>query len=107
MLSGIILWQVPQVLERIRPRWIATTLRCLDQWLTWGVVGLAIGLALGANTVAVWLVAIGMFAFLAYLSVHGPARRATEGALFAAGSVFMVAWIVGFIIRGIVSETLL
>ena len=94
-------------MERIRLPWLAATLRRVDHWVSWGVVGLAIGLALGANSVAVWLVAIGMFAFLAYLSAHGPARRATEGALFATGPVFMVAWIVGFIIRGIVSETLL
>ena len=95
------------MMERIRPRWLATTLRCLDQWLTWGVVGLAIGLALGAGDAAIWLVAIGMFAFLAYLAVHGPARRETEGTLFAAGPVFMIAWIAGFAIRGIAIETLL
>ena len=94
-------------MDRIKPVWLAAAVRRVDHWISWGVVGLAIGLALGAGDVAIWLVAAGMFAFLAYLAAHGPARRATEGALFAAGPVFMIAWIVGFAIRGIVSETLL
>ena len=67
-----------------------------------GVVGFAIGLALGVNTISVWLVAIGMGLFVAYLALHGPARRETEGALFAAGGVFMIAWIAGFVVRGLV-----
>ena len=48
-----------------------------------------------------WLVAIGMGVFIAYVALHGPARRETEGALFATGGVFMMAWIVGFVARGL------
>ena len=88
--------------ERIRPPWLAATLRRLDSWITWGVVGFVIGLALGVNSVSVWLVAIGMGLFIAYLALHGPARRETEGALFASGGVFMITWIVGFVVRGLV-----
>ena len=77
-------------------------LRRLDSWVTWGVVGFAIGMALGVNTISVWLVAIGLGVFIAYLALHGPARRETEGSLFASGGVFMIAWMIGFIARGLV-----
>lgn len=87
--------------ERFGPPWVAATLRRLDSWITWGVVGFVIGLALGVNSVSVWLVAIGMGVFIAYVALHGPARRETEGALFATGGVFMMAWIVGFVARGL------
>lgn len=87
--------------DRIRPPWLAATLRRLDSWISWGVVGFVIGLALGVNTLSVWLVAIGMGLFVANLALHGPARRETEGALFASGGVFMVAWIAGFVVRGL------
>ena len=87
--------------ERFGPPWVAATLRLLDSWITWGVVGFVIGLALGVNSVSVWLVAIGMGVFIAYVALHGPARRETEGALFATGGVFMMAWIVGFVARGL------
>ena len=76
-------------------------LRRLDSWVTWGVVGFAIGMALGVNTISVWLVAIGLGVFIAYLALHGPARRETEGSLFASGGVFMIAWMLGFIARGL------
>ena len=49
-----------------------------------------------------WLVAIGLGAFLVYLSMHGPAKRETEGSLFASGGVFMMGWIVGFVVNGLV-----
>lgn len=74
----------------------------LDSWVTWGVVGIAIGLALGVNTASVWLVAVGLVGFLVYLAKHGPARQETEGGLFAAGGVFMMGWLLGFVIRGLV-----
>ncbi|MDP6452590.1 MAG: hypothetical protein QF898_04705 [SAR202 cluster bacterium] len=74
----------------------------LDSWITWGVAGLIIGVALGVNTASVWLVAIGLGGFLVYLSVHGPAKRETEGSLFAAGGVFMMGWLIGFVIHGLI-----
>ena len=74
----------------------------LDSWITWGIVGVIIGLSLGVNTASVWLVAIGLGGFLVYLSVHGPAKWETEGSLFAAGGVFMMGWTLGFVVRGLV-----
>jgi hypothetical protein len=47
--------------------------------------------------------AIGLGGFLAYLRLHGPARPETEGRLFAAGPTFIVAWVVGFVVHGLVS----
>ena len=74
----------------------------LDSWITWGVVGAIVGFALGVNTASVWLVAAGLGGFLVYLGVHGDARRETEGSLFAAGGVFMMGWMLGFVVRGLV-----
>ena len=65
-------------------------------------MGFAIGLALGVNDISVWLVAAGLGLFVVYLALHGPARRETEGALFASGGVFMMAWVAGFVVRGLV-----
>ena len=91
------------MLARIQESRISTVLRKLDSWVTWGVVGFIVGLALGVNDLSVWLVAIGLGLFIAYLALHGPAKRETEGSLFAAGGVFMTAWIVGFVVRGLLS----
>ena len=71
------------------------------------MVGVVIGAALGVNQTSVVLVAVGLGAFIAYLSLHGPARRETEGRLFASGGVFMIAWLLGFVIRGLVKGLLL
>ena len=91
------------MLARIQESRISTVLRKLDSWITWGVVGFIVGLALGVNDLSVWLVAIGLGLFIAYLALHGPAKRETEGSLFAAGGVFMTAWIIGFVARGLLS----
>ena len=77
-------------------------IRRLDSWITWGVAGAAIGFALGVNTASVVLVAIGLGGFVVYLKMHDPPNQDREGSLFAAGSVFMIAWLVGFIIRGLI-----
>jgi hypothetical protein len=77
-------------------------LKYLDTPISWAVVGFAIGLGLGVNTISVWLVVAGLGAFLIYLWRHGPARSRTEGMLFASGPVFLVSWIAGFIIHGLV-----
>ena len=91
------------MLARIQSSRVGAVLRKLDSWVTWGVVGFVIGLALGVNDLSVWLVAIGLGLFIAYLVLHGPAKRETEGNLFAAGGVFMMAWMAGFIARGLLS----
>ena len=74
----------------------------LDSWITWSIIGVVIGVSLGVNTASVWLVASGLGAFLVYLSMHGPAKRETEGSLFASGGVFMMGWIIGFVVNGLV-----
>ena len=74
----------------------------LDSWITWGVAGAAIGLGLGVNTASVVLVAAGLGGFILYLKFHGDAKDETEGSLYAAGGVFMMSWMLGFIVRGLV-----
>lgn len=91
------------MLARIQESRIGPVLKRLDSWITWGVVGFVIGLALGVNDLSVWLLAIGLGLFIVYLALHGPAKRESEGSLFAAGGVFMMAWIAGFIFRGLLS----
>lgn len=91
------------MLARIQESRVGTVLRKLDSWITWGVIGFIIGLALGVNDLSVWLLAIGLGLFIVYLALHGPARRESEGSLFAAGGVFMMAWMAGFILRGLLS----
>ena len=91
------------MLARIQESRVGTVLRKLDSWVTWGVIGFIIGLALGVNDLSVWLLAIGLGLFIVYLALHGPARRESEGSLFAAGGVFMMAWMAGFILRGLLS----
>ena len=77
-------------------------IRRLDSWITWGVAGAAIGLGLGVNAASVVLVAVGLGGIIVYLSAHGEARGDTEGNLFASGGVFMIAWLLGFDVRGLV-----
>ena len=77
--------------------------KLIDSPYAWAVVGFIIGAALGVTTISVWLLAIGFGAYLFYLRAHGPAKPATEGWLFMAGPAFMIAWVLGFIVRGMVS----
>ena len=76
-------------------------LRIIDSPISWVIAGLAIGFGLGVNSASVWLVAIGLGVFIAYLAFHGPAKRETEGKLFMAGPAFILSWVVGFAVRGI------
>ena len=73
----------------------------IDSPLPWGIAGFVIGLALGVTVISAWLVVAGLVIFLAYLWRHGPADDSTEGLLFAAGPIFMMSWLVGFVVRGI------
>ena len=91
------------MLARIQESRVGAVLKKLDSWITWGVIGFIIGLALGVNDLSVWLLAIGLGLFIVYVSLHGPAKRETEGSLFAAGGVFMMAWMAGFILKGLLS----
>ncbi len=74
----------------------------IDSPLSWAVVGFAIGAALGVNFISVALVAVGLGAFLLYMFLHGPAEQRTEGKLFAAAPVFIVAWMVGFVVHNLI-----
>ena len=74
----------------------------IDSPIPWAIVGFIIGAALGVNFISVSLVAVGIAAFILYLFLHGPARRETEGKLFAACPVFIVAWMVGFVVHSLV-----
>jgi hypothetical protein len=76
-------------------------LKIIDSPFAWGAAGFVIGAALGVTTLSVWLVAIGLGAFLLYLRLHGPAEYQTEGRLFAAGPAYIVSWMLGFIVRGL------
>ncbi|MDA1189825.1 MAG: hypothetical protein O2854_09170 [Chloroflexi bacterium] len=67
----------------------------------WILVGFFIGLGLGVNNASVWLVAIGLGLFLAFLRWQGRAQWATETPLFWAGPGFMLAWILGFAVHGL------
>ena len=81
---------------------MTTILGYLDTPISWAVVGFIIGLALGVNFASVALVAIGLAAFILYVFMHGPAKSQTEGKLFAASPIFIVAWMVGFVVHGLV-----
>lgn len=74
----------------------------IDSPISWAIVGFIIGAALGVNFASVSLVAVGLFGFVLYMFLHGPARRETEGKLFAACPVFIVAWMVGFVVHSLV-----
>lgn len=79
-----------------------TILQYIDNPIPWSIVGFIIGLALGVNFASVALVAIGLGAFIVYVFMHGPAKNQTEGKLFAACPIFIVAWMVGFFAHGLV-----
>ncbi len=74
-----------------------------DSPLPWGMAGFLIGAALGVTTLSVSLVAVGLVGFVVYVWRHGPVDDSTEGRLFAAGPVFIMSWLAGFVIRGVVS----
>ena len=79
-----------------------TILQYIDNPIPWAIVGFIIGAALGVNLLSVVLVAVGLGTFVLYLFLHGPARRETEGKLFAACPIFIVAWMVGFVVHNLV-----
>ena len=74
----------------------------IDSPIPWAIIGFIIGAALGVNFASVALVAVGLFAFVLYMFLHGPARRSSEGKLFAVCPVFIVAWMVGFGVHNLV-----
>ena len=77
-------------------------IRFLDTPYVWGIAGVVLGAALGVTTLSVWLVVIGLCAYLVYVRQHGSVQRGTETRLFFAGPVFMMSWVLGFIVNGVV-----
>ena len=77
--------------------------RITDSPFLWGAAGLIVGVALGVTAVSAWIVAIGLGAHLLYLKFRGPAQHRSEGMLFASGPAFMMAWLLGFVVRGLIS----
>ena len=78
-----------------------SVMRVVDSPLIWSIAGFAIGVALGVNLLSIWLLAIGLGAYLLYLRLHGPAKESTEGWLFAAGPAWMMSWVLGFIVHSL------
>ena len=75
----------------------------IDSPISWAIVGFVIGVALGVNFASVILVAVGLGAFSCSIcSCTAPRSRKTEGKLFAACPVFIVAWMVGFAVHSLV-----
>jgi hypothetical protein len=66
-----------------------------------GVLGFALGLALGVTTASVWLLTLGFGGMLVYVFLRGPARNKNEGWFFAVGPLLMMSWVAGFIVRGL------
>lgn len=77
-------------------------LRIVDSPLPWAIAGVAIGYILGVTVLSVWLVVAGFAAYVVYLRLHGEAEESTEGNLVAAGPVFMMAWVIGFILKDVI-----
>ncbi len=77
--------------------------RITDSPFLWGAAGLIVGIALGVSIASAWIMAIGLGGHLLYLRFRGPAQHGSEGMLFASGPAFMMAWMVGFVARGLIS----
>ena len=73
-----------------------------DSPFSWAAVWCIIGLILGVTTLSVVLLSVGLGAFLLYLRLSGPAQHETEGKLFIIGPDFMMAWVAGFVVRGLI-----
>jgi hypothetical protein len=68
----------------------------------WGFFGFIIGAFLGASNVSVILLTVFLIGFLFCMKLVGPAEEKTEGFLFAGGPILIIAWILGFMVKGLV-----
>ena len=68
----------------------------------WGLFGFIVGAFLGANNISVILVTLLLIGFFVFMKLSGPAEEKNEGLLFAGGPVLMLAWILGFMVKGLV-----
>ena len=74
----------------------------LDWPGSWAFVGLILGLALAVSIASAWLITLAFIGYLVNLNRHKTVGK-DEGWLFSTGPALMMAWILGFVIRGIVS----
>ena len=58
-------------------------------------------LSLGANNTSVILLTLLLVGFLVFMKLAGPAEEKKEGLLFAGGPILIIAWILGFMIKGL------
>ena len=79
------------------------TSRIIESPFSWAAVGFIVGIALGVTALSVWILAGGFGVYLLFLRSRGPAKHETEGWLFAAGPAFMLSWLLGFVVRGILN----
>ena len=74
-----------------------------DSPFSWAIAGLAVGLGLGFTQASVWILTAGLVGFIVYLVGHGPARVETEGRLFSASGLYVTSWLIGSVVRGLIS----
>tara|TARA_Y100000817_G_C16711498_1_gene479479 strand:+ start:527 stop:772 length:246 start_codon:yes stop_codon:yes gene_type:complete len=68
----------------------------------WGFFGFITGAFLGATNVSVILLTVFLIFFLVCMKLVGPAEEKNEGLLFAGGPILIIAWILGFMVKGLV-----
>ncbi len=68
---------------------------------TWAAAAFIVGLALGVNLASVWLMALGLAAFVFHMWRLSPPEHSTEGMRFAACPLLLVGWIAGFVVHGL------
>lgn len=69
---------------------------------SWAMVGLVIGIIFGVTTISVSLLCAGILGFVIHLKLRGKASHDNEGRLFAGGSGLIMAWLVGFVVHGLI-----
>ena len=77
-----------------------TVLGLVDWPVSWGVLGILIGLSLGVSTIAGLLLSLGFGGFAAYIILRDLGEQ--EGWIFSGGPTLMISWILGFFIRGFI-----
>jgi hypothetical protein len=72
----------------------------VDWPVSWGVLGVLIGLGLGVSTISGLLLSLGFVGYAAYIILRD--LREHEGSIFSTGPTLMISWILGFFIRGLI-----